>query len=60
MVNKKVYVKFFDNIECIEFDKDTENEDLKGILKLDSFKSKLVNNLFFKRFISSYCSMQSK
>jgi hypothetical protein len=37
MVNKKVYVKFCDIIECIEFDKDTENEDLKGILKLTSF-----------------------
>ena len=31
MVVKKVYVKFCDRIECIEFDKETENEDLKGL-----------------------------
>jgi hypothetical protein len=44
MVHKKAYVQFGDRIECIEFDTDTENEDLKGFFFL-IFRNNIVWNI---------------
>ena len=52
MENKKVYVKFCDRIECIEFNKDAESEGLKGNLKNKfCFFFKLKFCFFSIRFI---------
>ena len=67
MVNKKVYVKYCERFECIEFDNDTDNEDLKGLyhfffgdekkfyqieLTLDKFEKVLKLIFFFLKIYS--------